>query len=103
MMSEIRTDTETWLDMVRIGARMTSLVTCDQYKDLKAYVLDPMRKAAFDAFKKLDPADVNGIIQTQKIGQVIDQIEKQIETLIMHGRVAKDALLKSNEFDEEDL
>lgn len=59
---------------------------------LEKYVLIPMEKGAFEAFKKVDPSDTVQVMETQKLSQIIDQIRATIEQKIQEGNLAKEYL-----------
>lgn len=59
---------------------------------LEKYVLTPMEKGAFEAFKKVDPSDTVQVMETQKMSQIIDQIRAAIEQKIQEGNLAKEYL-----------
>ena len=70
--------------------------------DLNKYILEPLEKAAFETFKKVDPSDVNAVMQTQMMSKMIDKIRQEISSLIHRGKLAKHQILTSTQ-EEEDV
>lgn len=71
------------------GEKLEELVLSGHLDLLQKEILDPMEWEAYEAFKKVDPADFNAVCQTQKMGQVVDMIKKRLERKIELGRQAR--------------
>lgn len=82
----------------RMGEQFEALVEDPKFQILLDEILGPLQKEAFEAFTKLDPSDLSGIAQTQKVNWVVEQIKTRIERKIDQGRHARAQILqKKNE------
>ncbi len=83
------------------GNRFINLLDSEQWKLLDEEIFKPLDRSAFETFKKVEPSDVNGIIEVQMISKVIDKIKLEISIKINEGVFAKNQLKLMAEETEE--
>lgn len=74
------------------GERLERIVGDGSFDVLRELIFDPMVKESFEAFKRLDPANVTEIMQAQKMAQVIAEIERRVERKIKAGISAREQI-----------
>lgn len=92
---------ELYVKTSNIGDKLEDLKINGVFDILEEYIFKPLDRGAFEAFKKIDPADTTRIIETQMMSKMIDSIKREVESKINQGKLAKDCLLKST-LSEED-
>jgi hypothetical protein len=76
-------------EAIRAGERIETVVTGGAFQVLLDEILEPLREESYAAFKKVDPSDLCSVIQTQKIGWVVDEIKRRVERKIEFAREAR--------------
>ncbi len=75
-----------------IGDKLHDFSTNGSLSTLEEYVLEPLDKAAFETFKKVDPDKIPQIIQAQMMSKVIDEIRQTINKKIEEGRLMAETI-----------
>jgi hypothetical protein len=78
------------------GEQLEALVESGHFETLITLVLDPMDRESFEAFKKLEPGDSMGVIQTQKMSQIVDEIKRRVARKIEAGIAARQQILSDS-------
>lgn len=85
-----------------IGEQVDRFANSPDYQLFEEHILKPIEEGAFAAFKKINPAAMEEVVQTQMMGKVVDEIRKRIFGLIQAGKVAREQLLTSTPSEDED-
>lgn len=80
-------------EQARLGDKMKSFLKDGAYQILNDEILEPLDRAAFEAFKKVNARDELAVVETQMMSKIIDRIKKTIEEKIALGDYARQELL----------
>jgi hypothetical protein len=88
---EYNAETQRLIDLSRKADVLRDFKVSPYYNTLRA-IFDALDQKAFETFKKVDPSDVNGVIQTQMMSKVISQLWREIDNTIREGDLALQTL-----------
>lgn len=89
------------LDAAKTGETLESFVEEGHFQVLIDLVFEEMEREAYEQFKKLDPQDVMGVAQVQKVGQVLKEVRRRVELKIKRGFEARQQLSEAPNQEED--
>ena len=72
--------------IMQVGDWLEELISHKYWHVFEEHILNEIWNDSFKAFQRIDPSEINAIIQTQKMGQVVDEIKRRLENKIQIAR-----------------
>lgn len=96
------TEEQRLTEISRISNILAEFKESGGYGTLEEYILKPLERGAFNAFKSVKADDATSVIETQMMAKVIDMIRQTIDNKIQEGRLAMNTLTNLNSTSEGD-